>query len=199
MVPDPIAGKQFREFNPFWEIDDRVGYYIGGTWSYMQRMKIKYVHYDNRADPTARKGSQLAWKNRFDHISAEIELPYGIRLIGQYINGFTFIYDMDQNSKSDSDYDAWFIMLSRRINKHRLSARFENFRVDDLDSDKRTVHNANEDGRSWMLAYRYQLNKEVQLGLEWIQIQSNNASRFLTGGVASEKESQLLFNLNYSF
>jgi hypothetical protein len=199
LVPDLVANRPLRQQNVFYEIDDRIGYYIGGTWSYIERLEIKALHYDNRADPSAKQGFQLAWKTRFNNISAEFELPYDTRLIGQFITGDTDINDLERANRSLSDYQAWFLLLSRRIDKHRISARYENFSVDDLDNNKATVHNADENGWSWMLAYRYQLRKEIQFGLEWLQIHSKNTARFLTGGKASETENQLLFSANYRF
>jgi hypothetical protein len=199
LVPDLEAGIPIRQFHPFWEIDKRVGYYIGGAWSYINHLEIKYMHYDNRADPTARKGFELAWETRFEHVSAEIELPAETRLLAQFISGDTYILNLNNNNVSLTDYQSWFVLLSRRIGQHRISARYEYYEAKDLDGRKNTVHNADEDGWSWMLAWRYQFSKEIQVGLEWLQIRSNKAARLLVLGDASETENQLLLNMNYRF
>jgi hypothetical protein len=36
-----------REFEPFMEIDDHPGYYVGAEWNYQRDVKIQLVHYDN--------------------------------------------------------------------------------------------------------------------------------------------------------
>lgn len=190
---------QVRQFNPFREIDDRIGYYLGGAWSYMQRLEVNVLHYDNRAEPTAIRNRQIAWKTEFDHVSVQFNLPGDIRLIGQYLIGDTLIDNKVTGFSSDADYAAWFVLLSRLIGKHRYSLRYEQFEVDDLDIFKGTVHNSDETGHSWMLAYRYQLTREIMLGAEWLGIHSNRGARLEIEGDPTETERQLLFNISYRF
>jgi len=197
LIPE-IPG-QIRQFDPFREIDDRPGYYVAASWAYMQRITLSAMHYDNRAEPTAIRNGQIAWKTRFDHASAEIELAGDIKLIGQYMVGDSLIDNRVTGFGSDVDYRAWFVMLTRLINKHRLSLRYENFKVDDLDQFRTSVHNSDETGNSWMLAYRYKYDEKIQLGIEWLQIKSNRDSRLLIEGLASETEKQLLLNISYRF
>jgi len=190
---------QIRQFNPFREIDDRVGYYLGGAWAYMQKLEVNLMHYDNRAEPTAIRNRQIAWQTRFNHISAQLELPHDLRLIGQYMIGDSFIDNKVTGFSSDIDYQAWFVLLSRLTGAHRYSLRYEEFDVDDLDRFKATVHNSDETGNSWMLAYRYQLNKQLQLGAEWLRIRSARDARTVIEGISAETEKQLLFNITYRF
>ena len=90
-------------------------------------------------------------------------------------------------------------MLSHRINKQRISARYERFDTDDLDMFKTAIHNSDENGWGWLISYRYQLNKSIQIGAEWLQLKTNRDSRFLSDGIGSETENQLLLNFNYRF
>ncbi|MEX2354149.1 MAG: hypothetical protein WD709_08180, partial [Gammaproteobacteria bacterium] len=190
---------QIRQFDPFREIDDRPGYYVAGSWAYMQRITLSALHYDNRAEPTAIRNGQIAWHTRFDHASAEIDLAGDIKLIGQYLVGDSFIDNRVTGFSADVDYNAWFVMLTRLMNNHRISLRYEKFKVDDLDLFKGGVHNSDETGNSWMLAYRYRFNDEIQLGAEWLQIRSNRSSRLIIEGNGTETEKQLLFNISYRF
>lgn len=188
-----------RQFGPFKELDDRPGFYLGGSWGYMQRLTFTAMHYDNRADPSAIRSKQIAWHTRFDHVSVELELPEDFKLIGQYILGESFIDNKVTGFSTDVDNSAWFLLLTRRINKHRGTLRYENFNVDDLDAFKGTVHNSDETGSSWMLAYRYDLSDKILLGAEWLQIRSERDGRANIEGILAETERQLLFNMSYRF
>jgi hypothetical protein len=190
---------QVRQFNPFREIDDRPGYYAGAGWTYAHWLEVNVLHYDNRAEPTAIRKRQIAWQTRFDHVSVELNLPEAFRLSGQYLIGDSFIDNKVTGFSSDVDYAAWFVMLSRLIGQHRLAARFERFEVDDLDRFKESVHNSDETGYSWMLSWRYQLTRELQVGTEWLQIHSERGARAAISGIRAETEKQLLFNIGYRF
>lgn len=190
---------QTRQFDPFREIDDRIGYYLAGSWTWRERMEVNVLHYDNRAEPTAIRNRQIAWQTGFDHFSVQLELPYRFRLIGQYLIGDSFIDNKVTGFSTDIDYAAWFVLLSRLVGAHRYSVRYEKFNVDDFDVFKAPVHNSNETGSSWMLAWRYPLNKQIQLGAEWLQIRSKRDARFMIEGISAETEKQILFNISYRF
>lgn len=185
--------------HPFWEIDDRAGYYLGGSWAYMDRVKIAALHYDNRADPTASLKEEDAWLTQFEHVSAEIDLGKEIKLIGQYMVGDTYILTPGRYS-SDTNFSAWFVLLTRLIDKHRVSARYEEFDADYLEIIRLyTFRRGDETGNSWMLAYRYYMNEHIQMGVEWLRIRTERNNRARKTGLSSETEKQLLFNISYRF
>ena len=62
------------------------------------------------------------------------------------------------------DFDAWYLMFSHKYNKHRLSLRFDKFNVDEDDVFPWDPNNS--DGHALTLAWRYNLSKNWQLGLE---------------------------------
>ena len=56
-------GEPPRNFDPFQEIDHHPGFYGGVEWQWGDRARIKYMHYDNHADPDGgnfRRGLCLA-------------------------------------------------------------------------------------------------------------------------------------------
>lgn len=142
----PESPGQVRQFNPMREIDDRVGYYIAGSWVYQQWLELNLLHYNNRAEPTAIRNRQIAWNTEFDHVSLQLNLPQDVKLIGQYIKGASFIDNKVTGFSSDINYSAWYVMFTRLIDKHRLSLRYENFNVEDNDRFKFSVHNSDETG-----------------------------------------------------
>ncbi len=190
---------QDRKFEPFREIDDRPGYYIAGSWSYLDQVDFKFMHYDNRADPSAFRNRQIAWHTVFEHASLQINFTGSIRLLSQYMTGDTQINNLNSGFRSNVDFESWYILISKVINKHRLSARYEYFNTDDLDAFLTSIHNSNETGWAWMLAYHYQLRANLKLGLEWLQIKTNRETRLNIEGIPSETENQLLLNINFNF
>ena len=54
----------------FAEIDNRVGYYVGGYAKHDIGIELRALHYDNRADPSAFMPSidDYAWDTRFDSL-----------------------------------------------------------------------------------------------------------------------------------
>lgn len=195
-LPSDFPGQE--QYNhPFWEIDDRAGYYVGAAWSYMDRVKMAALYYDNRGDPSITRKGEVAWLTRFDHISGEIDLGHDFKLIGQYMIGDTLA--TPPGYTSDTDYKAWYLMLTRLMGKHRVSFRYEKFDADYLELLSGIKRTSWEAGDSWMLAYRYQLSAQMQLGLEWLRIASDWNNRFGITGISSETARQLLFNISYRF
>ena len=157
------------------------------------------MHYDNRADPSAFRNRQIAWHTVFEHASLQINFTGSIRLLSQYMTGDTQINNLNSGFRSNVDFESWYILISKVINKHRLSARYEYFNTDDLDAFLTSIHNSNETGWAWMLAYHYQLRANLKLGLEWLQIKTNRETRLNIEGIPSETENQLLLNINFNF
>jgi len=107
--------------------------------------------------------------------------------------------NLNTGFRGDVDFEAWYVLVTRVINKHRISARYEVFSTDDNDVFVTSVHNSNESGWSWMLAYQYQVRANLKLGIEWLQIKSERQTREIIENIPSETENQLLFNINYTF
>ena len=46
---------------PFHEIDGHTGWYGGAQWDYLDRSRLRFLHYDNRGDPRVARHGQWAW------------------------------------------------------------------------------------------------------------------------------------------
>ena len=66
----PVPGRVL-----FKEIDDRPGYYAGLHLRYLDRAELRYMHYDNRADPEAFDAgiNDFAWLTYFDSVGLRVE------------------------------------------------------------------------------------------------------------------------------
>jgi len=189
--PDP----EFAKKELFHEIDGRPGYYVGAQARYLDRAVLNVLHYDNRADPTARLPSirDLAWLTKFDAVALRIETGGGWTLLLQGLDGTTVI---DPGFWLDWEFDSQSALLARRIGAHMLTVRYDEFNVlfrgDPLES-------GSEDGNAWALAYSYDSGEHWRFALEWLRVDSDVPARVeLLGEPAFARESKVEFSARYS-
>jgi hypothetical protein len=196
-------GQPIPKAEPFKEIDNRPGFYVGAQWRWSNRLMIKAFHYDNHADPLATSGDDYAWKTWFDHVGIQAALPGDIGLIGQWIAGSTLMgRDMGPWHVQDVDFDSTFVLLTRAFGKHRLSTRYEWFDLQPY-NDPPGITNQDK-GNSAAIAWLYEINDSFRLGTEYMQIRSTHCKSQLcfwtfNGLPRNTKDSQLLVSLRWSF
>ena len=174
----------------FREIDGHAGYYAGGEVRYFDRLTLRALHYDNRADPTAMDASihQFAWTTHFDSAGARAELQNGWTAIVQWLRGETYV--APPSGELGWPFRARFALLSRAMGHHRLSVRYDAFEVD-TDGD---YENGEQRGHAWTAAYVYESGTHWRVTLEWLKVFSYSANREQVLGqseVAQETQVQL--------
>ena len=189
--PDP----EFAKKELFHEIDGRPGYYVGAQARYLDRAVLNVLHYDNRADPTARLPSirDLAWLTKFDAVALRIETGGGWTLLLQGLDGTTVI---DPGFWLEWEFDSQSALLAKRMGAHMLTVRYDEFNVlfrgDPLES-------GSEDGNAWALAYSYDSGEHWRFALEWLRVDSDVPARVeLLGEPAFARESKVEFSARYS-
>ncbi|MBT8079459.1 MAG: hypothetical protein KJO31_12840 [Gammaproteobacteria bacterium] len=196
--PGRLMERQDPFVAPFREIDNRAGYYLNGEWRIGQRFALRAMHYDNRGDPEAVEGGQYAWRTKFVHVGAQATLPLEIGLIGQWMRGSTVMGSpVDGVHLVDTEFDSLFLLLTRRFDKHRISARYDNFEV--TQNDSTPEDNNPESGHTWTLAYRYSASDNVQLAAEWLSIKTHHCGWVYYGILPTHTEQQLQLSLRFQF
>ncbi|MBM3535843.1 MAG: hypothetical protein FJX60_22760 [Alphaproteobacteria bacterium] len=80
-VADDVATRARRDTprfeSEFLEMDDRAGFYGGLSWRRNGLGRVSLLHYDNRADPAARRFGQVAWRTEFSSLGVESYLQRG--------------------------------------------------------------------------------------------------------------------------
>jgi hypothetical protein len=181
----------------FHEIDGRPGYYAGVEGRYFDRLVIRALHYDNRADPAAFDPAthMFAWETHFNSVGLRAESANGWTAIVQWLAGETYIEPHDEDMRWP--FRARFALLSRQMGNHRLSIRYDSFAVDSRYDDGdggRPQH-----GRAWTAAYVFEPDTHRQdmkckVTLEWLRVTSDSPYRIIelgTPGVATETQVQL--------
>ena len=202
-LPQLESGGMFEAqepwLEPFVELDDRIGWYLNAEWRADGRFLARYMRYDNRADPTVIAGGQYAWYTEFDHFGVQASLPGDVGLIAQWMYGTTVMGGpTDGIYPVDVEYDSKFVLLTRRIDKHRFSLRYDNFEV--TQNDSTPEDNNPEDGLVWTASYRYAVSDRVSLATEWLSIKTHRCAWVYYGiaPTATERQFQLSIMLRFS-
>jgi hypothetical protein len=174
----------------FHEIDGRPGYYAGVEGRYFDRVVIRALHYDNRADPAAfdRATPGFAWETHFNCVGLRSESPGGWTAIVQWLEGETYIKPHAENL--GWPFRARFALLSRQIRNHRLSIRYDSFAVDSDSGDG----DGTQRGHAWTAAYVFEPDTHWRFTLEWLRVTSDAPARTLELGIpraATETQVQL--------
>lgn len=197
-LPNSHIGFVPDNSNAFLELDHRTGYHVNTQWIWHGHGKVLLGYYDNRGDPRVVKNVQWAWKTRFYHLGVKWQLADDLELIAQYLDG-----DVLMQSRSgtidlvNNDYDSAFLMLSKKLNRHRFSGRIENFSVSD--NDVIPFDNNKEDGDAVTLNYTYRLDKHWVLHSEYTWLDSDRPSRTGRGHPDRLIERQVQFGARYFF
>jgi hypothetical protein len=199
------AGNPTPDYEPFQEIDNRPGFYVAAQWHWGNRLLVKAFHYDNHADPeaTTSDGYAYAWQTWFDHIGAQVTLPFDIGLLGQWIGGATRMgEDLGLWRVQDVDFDAYFVTLTRAFGRHRLTVRYERFDIRPFEDPAGFTNS--DDGRAIAIAWQFQAHPRARLAVEYLQIATEHCTTDICAWVfqglpRKTRESQLQLMLRWYF
>jgi len=192
-APQPDLTKPKKEL--FHEIDNRAGYYVGAQARYLDRAVLNVLHYDNRADPTARAPEirDLAWETKFDAVALRVETGNGWTAILQALTGETYI---NPGVWLEWEFESQSALVAKRVGAHMLAVRYDEFEV--LFRDNPLLPNS-EDGNAWAAAYSYDAGEHWRFALEWLRVESNVPTRVVElGEPAFAAESKVELSARYT-
>ena len=97
----------------------------------------------------------------------------------------------------DTEYDSKYLLLTKSLDKHRLSLRYDKFEVtqnDDTDED-----NNSEDGHAWTVAYQFNHSKNISFAAEWLSIKTHHCGWTYYDVSPTNTESQLQVSVRLKF
>lgn len=185
--------------DPFLELDDRPGYHATAEWEWHGRARMLAGHYDNRADPEVFNADlQWSWATHYSHVGVKWQWSENTELIGQYLQGNTLMRSERTGvDLVNNDFHSAFLMLSHQAGPHRLTARLEEYGVDDRDA--MAVDDNEEYGRGFTLGYGYRLSRNWFLQAEYTRLQSDRPSRARHDQPVDLRERQAQLALRYFF
>jgi len=184
---DPVL----KNFEPFRELDRRAGLYGGLEARWFDRVVVRALRYDNRADPSAVDNATpaIAWQTAFDSVGVRAESADGWTGILQALKGDTSI--APGGFSITWPFKAAYALLARQLGRHMLSARYDRFEVDNnaVPGDSGT-----QSGHAWTAAYVFTPDAHWRFTLEWVRVTSNSYNRedvFGLPALATETQVQL--------
>lgn len=156
------------------DLDRRLGYAGRARWDAPQRRAvIQATAFLNNGD-RALHGGQYAWRTDFRWLSTEVELPGGLRFLGEWGTGTSAMGFAPPGQRSSSvvdiGFDVLYAMLSWQRGALRTSLRYDDFVV--LDRDSTPGDDNREDGSAWTLAVLGTLGERWRVGVEMLYLEA---------------------------
>ncbi len=204
-IPLPATTADFRnrgDIEPFKEIDDTPGLYLtlraddedlGG--------EFLLTAYDNFADEGATRRGRGAWRTRFISSGFSYFLPFDIEMLTQFMHGDTERQAPTGNIL-DASFTAAYLLLSGFVDEdelHRLSLRYDWFRVDDQNIRPGSGTPIDEIGNAWTFAYTYRPDEHHRISLEFLSVASTRAARLTTGVSARQRDNTIQTSYRFTF
>jgi hypothetical protein len=189
--PGALFGISAPWSSPVREVDGRLGVYGAASWRWPSVLEARGLHYDSRSDPLAFDGRQYAWKTRFDQVALRLELPGPVEALGQHLWGTSGMGTEPAGGMMvDIKYQATYGLLTAKAGRHRFTARYDRFEVEDRDLHRLDDPNQ-EEGHAWTGAYLLETGQHHRLAVEWLRIVSDRPARALIGLPTRAEEDQL--------
>ena len=153
---------------PFREMSGNAGAYGGMEIRYLDRVVLRFLRYDNDANPgTPDPVTHTSpWNTEFDSAGIRVETGSEWTVIAQYLKGNTYISPTGVDRRWP--FKASFALLSREIGPHTFSARYDRFEVDGPgDSGGSEVW---QKGHAVTLAYIFRPQPRWRITLEWLRV-----------------------------
>lgn len=187
-----MTNAQAPETRSLFEIDNRVGFYGRAEWRPSSSFMINAFYYDNRGDPAAVVPSlQWGWRTRFLNLGLVADLPGGLRLISQAMQGTTQMgFKLNGIVWVDTRYRSAFALLTRPVGAGAVTVRGDWF--DTKERGSRMVHaDESEDGWALTAAVRWPVWTYATLFVEALHVESDRGARFRAGLPAQEDQTVL--------
>jgi hypothetical protein len=127
---------------------------------------LRIGYFDNLAD-TSIAG---VWSTRFGTVGVDLHPAPHIDVLAEYLEGKTERAAL----ADDSRFRAVYVLYSFSYGPHRVSVRYDDFRVIDLDGPPDT----NEHGDAVTIAYLFEFGLRHRVGFEYIILDSRHPSLF---------------------
>ena len=196
-MPGYDLNGQAAKSDPFLELDDNWGFHVRSKVKFHRKGQLTLGYYDNNATPYMVENGQYGWRTRFTHVGFSWRLPNAYEFTAQYLTGDTLMQSPTRRDVVNNDYASGYVAVSKRIKKHRVTLRLEEFSI--TDNDQTVGDNNNEYGKSATANYTYRYSKPWLLSVEYNWINSHRPARMYTNQAVNLVERQWQFAARYFF
>ncbi|HVY81872.1 MAG TPA: hypothetical protein VG994_12870 [Steroidobacteraceae bacterium] len=149
----------------FNERDGRPAAYTRLTLSDAQEIATLMLGYfDNRGD----ERESGVWRTHFSTVGLTLHPHANVDVLAQYLDGTAHV----ATPNNDSSLRAYYGLVSFHTQRQRVSVRYDDFRLHDLDGPPNTAEN----GHAVTLTYQYQFGLRHRLAAEYIWMQSHRVA-----------------------
>jgi hypothetical protein len=173
----------------FLEIDNRIGWYAGASWSMAGIGKASLNRYDNDADPSKSIEEYFAWRTRFWSLGWESHLD-ALSLLAQAMTGDTTIAPLP-GVVATTRFKSAYALASYDLDDWRFAGRAEFFQT-------RSTAGAgllDEDGHAFTFASSWMPKDWLRLTAELIALSSRRGERALVGVTPEQADSQFQLSI----
>lgn len=187
-------------FEPFLEIDHRIGWYAAIARDGTDGSRMSLLHYDNRGDPeawTSVAGRRLfAWHTRFWSLGGK--LPLGdVELLAQAMDGST-AFEPQPGLYLDSRFSAGYLLAGWNPGgSWQPALRIDWFRIRQLPDTLAAP--LSEHGNALVAALNWRPREQWRITGELLRIDSMRQQRLLEGVVPRQVDVQVQLSLRYFF
>jgi len=187
-----------RRYEPFLEIDHRIGAYGNISWRSDEYGRATLLYYDNRADPSAYRpfdhGDELyAWRTRFVSAGAQTQLDRWT-LIAQAMTGSTEI--APPGFRSITHFSAGYALAGFDLGQWRPVLRIDLFTTR---ADPASDAGLAEHGHALTAALNWRPLDWLRLTGEALRVDSWRQQRLAAGLAPRQIDNQLLVNARVLF
>ncbi|MCH5376901.1 MAG: hypothetical protein JJ992_23280 [Planctomycetes bacterium] len=198
LQPGGMFGHQEPYAEPLLELDHALGYFVNLEWRMGRQLLVRVARYNNEADPALLKKGQYGWHTEFDHVGIQATLPWRLGLFAQWMAGTTVMGPwLGEWHPVDAAYEASYLMLTRAIDRHRVTLRYDDFTV--TDKDEIAGDDNGEVGHAWTVSYQYAFSDAATIALEWVGMRSVRPAFEYFGAAThvTERQAQVAIRLRF--
>ena len=182
-----VAPYQDTITTPFWEVDDKVGFYGRVDWRPPLPVAFNAFYYDNRGDRLSSRDMQTSWRTRFWNIGAAATLGERTVAKSQAMWGNTLVGpDTPYGIPVDVDFATVYVLVSHELGAGKLTVRGD--WLETTDNSFTATDNNDESGWAATLAYKRPLVDFADLVVEVVHVESNRPARLLNAGIAARQD-----------
>ncbi len=187
-----------RRYDPFLEIDHRMGAYADLTWRSLEYGRATLLYYDNRADPADyhafNHGDQLfAWRTKFTSLGAQTQLG-SWTFIAQGMTGSTEI--APPGFRSVTYFSAGYLLAGFDFGAWRPALRVDAFTTR---ADPASDSGLSEHGNALTLALNWRPLDWLRLTAEGLRVESWREQRISAALEPRATDTQVLLNARVLF
>lgn len=176
--PDNLDESPPYRYDPFVEIDHRLGWYAGLDWHDDARGRLSLLRYDNRADPATSTefGADhevYSWHTWFWALAGATQIGE-VELLAQAMTGGTEIKPSPFFS-TETEFSAGYLLAAWSRGDWQGAARIDVFTTQQLPETLSSP--ANEHGNALTLALNWRPLPWLRMSAEWLRADSSRTLR----------------------